>query len=581
MGTEQENLNQPESLLAQPLEYVLPNTYHIEDKEEEYSLYTLLQLTWDYIKAAPEPETDLPTDPVRLEVIKQLTDYYERLYNQCLNDNKNTQSIPREISDIAELIYTNSKFELTEYCPPLYHITKGISKIYLQYIGLIGYMRDYKEMAAHTIPDDTTNHAHYYNKYIDKVHKSYIPYLKTCIDTIAEADRLDRKGLHQLMFQMDYEVVDPHTEIKPLVALIRGVQNSRNFRNRTNTIIGLRDTISMCNTIRILWFLSVLNHNIAGIDDLVPDPDCEVGLDSENPDEILESLQCIKDYIDGAGDNFGNSSDITDSLKDLANTSTNKNKINSYLDLLEYINGLINKALGWLNGLQIQLNLDWAQKILDKLGDLAQKLRDWLNNSYFAHLINKINQVLDMINATLATIKNFMCLLKQFLCKLAGLIHFMDTVIGPLLDQFKAIWDKIKADFNDTIDFFTNTYVNPINNAIRRMVAELARSKLKTRASQLSTAMGQPLTENTTVTKIIDIVLDEFLGIDPTPLALENLKNSTKTAMQQQKDSFKSALSKSNAMNCPPVAIPTLTVPDLSLSVKLPGLNTVNPDVLC
>lgn len=113
------------------------------------------------------------------------------------------------------------------------------------------------------------------------------------------------------------------------------------------------------------------------------------------------------------------------------------------------------------------------------------------------------------------------------------------------------------------------------------MVAELARSKLKTRASELSAAMGQPLTENSTVTKLIDIVLDEFLGIDPKPSALENLKNATKSAMQQQKDSFKSALSKSNAMNCPPVAIPTLTVPDLSLSVKLPGLNTIKPDVLC
>lgn len=577
------------TLIGQPLEVVLPNTYHVDEGEATITFYQLLQQTWEYIQKAPDPTPRPeegypgPTADERLEYIKALTDYYERIYNQCLNDNRDTQSIPREMAEVAELIYTNTKLNLEEFCKPLLDMTKGISKIYYQYYALLTYCRHYKEMIAHEIPDDTTNHAHYYKKYIAKINETYLPKLKDCTETISLLEnRLDRKALYTLMFQMDSSIIDPHTEIKTLVALIRAVQNARLFRNRTNTIIGLRDTISLCNTIRIIWFLNFLNHGIAGIDNLQPNPDCEIGLDSEDPDAILSSLECINSWVDGATGNFEQGAELTEALKGLANSVTNKNRINSYLDLIDWVNDMINFALKWLKELHLHLNLLWLQKILDKLRELFDIIRGWLNNPLLQHLFNKFNKVIDMINKTMAMIQNLMCLIRQLLCVIGGVINFMATVIAPLLNMFKKMVDSAKGDFNATIDHYNNHFLTPIFNAARNMIAEQARGKLKARASQISAAMGQPLTENANVNKIIDASINSYLGKDEDDTGmLTKLKDSSRKAMLAQKDSFKSALSPANSMNCPPITFANLSMPNLSLIARLPGLTPLKLSILC
>ena len=571
-----------ESLVNLPQEIVTKEVRHIADGEPTYTLYALLLETKKYIDATPE-NTSAGV------VSSHLINYYNKVVERLQQDNRDTQAIPDQMIQVCKAIVYNSKFSINHYTPSFEKVLLGLIEIYTQFKALYinskpeNYTTLYKNICKYTesVTDDLKEHYNAYNTFTRAVYDNYIlAFQKESNALSTTSNDRDRNALYNLLFQMDQTIVDIHTEIQPLVNLLIAVQNNRIFRNRETTIIAIKDSISMINMVRVFWYIEKLNYHISAIPSNEIYDDWEKVLEGDDLDRIQELLEWSKTWVKETQKASEQASNITSAMQTITQQAVHKNAITSLPELLEWINTKVETARVWLNSLKLQVNYDFLQNFLDKMGAMAERIRNWLSNNALVDLFNKINEILATVKQITDTIRNVMCLIRQALCMIAGIIHLKESVILPIINNLKAVGQQMAQDLTNTINVAVDTFLKPVNNATKRLVFEMARAKLNARLASISSAIGQPVGESTKIKSVIDGVINTLLGIEGYS-GLEYLKNTATQQMKAIEESFKQALSPASAVNCPPITLPNLVAPNLSLLTKLPTITSIELNISC
>lgn len=571
-----------ESLVNLPQEIVTKEVRHIADGEPTYTLYALLLETKKYIDATPD-NTSAGV------VSSHLINYYNKVVDRLQQDNRDTQAIPDQMIQVCKAIVYNSKFSINHYAPSFEKVILCLIEIYTQFKALYinskpeNYTTLYKNICTYTesVTDDLKEHYNAYNTFTRAVYDNYILAFQKASNALSTTsnDR-DRNALYNLLFQMDQTIVDLHTEIQPLVNLLIAVQNNRIFRNRETTIIAIKDSISMINMVRVFWYIEKLNYHISAIPSNEIYDDWEKVLEGDDLDRIQELLEWSKTWVKETQKASEQASNITSAMQTITQQAVHKNAITSLPELLEWINTKVETARVWLNNLKLQVNYDFLQNFLDKMGVMAERIRNWLSNNALVDLFNKINEILATVKQITDTIRNVMCLIRQALCMIAGIIHLKESVILPIINNLKAVGEQMAQDLTNTINVAVDTFLKPVNNATKRLVFEMARAKLNARLASISSAIGQPIGESTKIKSVIDGVINTLLGIEGYS-GLEYLKNTATQQMKAIEESFKQALSPASAVNCPPITLPNLVAPNLSLLTKLPTITSIELNISC
>lgn len=571
-----------ESLVNLPQEIVTKEVRHIADGEPTYTLYALLLETKKYIDATPD-NTSAGV------VSSHLINYYNKVVDRLQQDNRDTQAIPDQMIQVCKAIVYNSKFSINHYTPSFEKVLLCLIEIYTQFKALYinskpeNYTTLYKNICLYTesVTDDLKEHYNAYNTFTRAVYDNYILAFQKASNALSTTsnDR-DRNALYNLLFQMDQTIVDLYTEIQPLVNLLIAVQNNRIFRNRETTIIAIKDSISMINMVRVFWYIEKLNYHISAIPSNEIYDDWEKVLEGDDLDRIQELLEWSKTWVKETQKASEQASNITSAMQTITQQAVHKNAITSLPELLEWINTKVETARVWLDSLKLQVNYDFLQNFLDKMGAMAERIRNWLSNNALVDLFNKINEILATVKQITDTIRNVMCLIRQALCMIAGIIHLKDSVILPIINNLKAVGEQMAQDLTNTINVAMDTFLKPVNNATKRLVFEMARAKLNARLASISSAIGQPIGESTKIKSVIDGVINTLLGIEGYS-GLEYLKNTATQQMKAIEESFKQALSPASAVNCPPITLPNLVAPNLSLLTKLPTITSIELNISC
>lgn len=564
------------SLLDRDL--VTKEIQHVTVTEDRtYALYSLLQELYSYMQTAEYDSLD--TSPI----LESLASYYERVLAQLLEDNTAEQEIIDDLISLIDNITTYSRISLATFHNELRGVLLSLSKICYQYKALIEYTGLYQDIINYTgtVSDDQTAHYEVYNEFVKNVYETYLTVLMEAIDAIAEHDNSDeRLSLYTFFLQMDESLVGNNVDTQVIVDLLIAVQNSRLYRSRTETMLALKDSFSIINTITILWYFININYKVAGLGLPSIATNWEDILDSDDLESIEKLVGDISDYADSASSMATEASSILATMKNVAYQAINKNSIQSYADLLDFINNLVAKASAWLDSLNITITYEALQAFLNKLESLAQRLSAWLNDLANAEIFETINNIISLINATTETIRNVMCLVNQALCLVASILNWQTTILTPIVNQFTNLVNSLATDVSTTVSSITSTLVSPIADAIRTLVYETARTKLKAKAASAATAIGQDVSAISTVSSVIDEVIDSALGGSNSSI-LSYLTTTATSEIENVYNSIISAISTTSTTNCSPITTSTITAPNLAISVKLPSLSSINLDISC
>lgn len=435
------------------------------------------------------------------------------------------------------------------------------------------------------IDTDDIKYLKSYTQFVkDSVESYVIPLLQLASELENENNNL-KLSAYTFLLENDYSIIEQYTDNKYFTFNLVQVQNARLYRNRDETIIAINDSITVTNIIKTAWFYIYLTY-LAYINNTDRDFSIfdklkeliESFLESQDYNKLDEILDLIK-KLETDDTNNKNMSEIIDAIN-TANKTTPKLKINSYPELLKYIQDYMNNLNSLLKGLQIRPDYSKIQDAIDSLTRLVNKLLDWLPSGALGlEQVAKINKMIATINETIQTLNTVLCTIRQLLCLVAGYINFKDTVIAPLLKQTEKLIDQASQGLKTLESAFT-VQLNEINNIIRDSVFELAKVKCLAKTYEVSVAAGQQTDTNWTT--IYSAAVEAAVTGKSSDSIFASMKNSASNYVNQIKDQYTSTLQSKSSVNCPPLSSSNLNIKQPNTKkVYVPGLSSVKLSVSC
>lgn len=570
-----------------PVDRILYEIYHIDTaKEQESTLYLILLELKSYIEKLEIPkETDRDYKKVIEQVTKEYELFAERIYQQLLKDNNETKAFISQIIETADFIikYTQAPITLS---PDLSYLVNSIYHIEMQYNALIAYINKYAQQCQIQIENDDIK---YHNSYVSFVKWVVETYLSELLDLSSKLDtgKTNLKlATFTYLMENDYSIIDKFTISDYFTVNLVKVQNARLYRNREDTIIAIGDSIQVLNVIKTCWTYIYTTYLMLQRDttrDLTIYQQLKDIIDAFLNNLDLSLLDKIEDLISKLPTDDTNDkeqSEIISGTNDLNKGLVSNNKISSYPELLDKLKDWADKFTDFIKDLQLRPDYGILQDLLNSLTKLLDKLNEllktpgWINDT-----IKKINKIIGLVKDTIETINKIVCSIRQLLCIIAGYIHFMDSVVAPLLNQYKKLLSQAKQGYDDLVSIF-DSQLDTVNNLIRKSVFQLARVKALAQTYQCSVDANKTTDPNWT-TVFSDAVEYAITGKSNASI-LALMKAKTGSYVNDIMAEFNKGLTKHSGVNCPPIIAPSLSlnIPSFKRSY-IASLDSVTLTVLC
>lgn len=566
-----------------PLDRILYNIYHIDiDQSEQSDLHTLIKELRTYIDTLPkEYNPDYNTDPV----ILNYEDFANRIYLQLLKDNKASKLYIQDIIDNIDYIQ-QYKVIPTSQSVDLTYLLTAIKANLNQYTALLDYIQKYQEQYKVQVLSDDVKYHNSFVSFVSYTVNNYINILAELSTTLENTNNNLKRATYTYLLELDYSIIDTYTDNQYFTANLVAVQNSRLFRNRKDTIIAIGDAISVLNIIRMLWFyiyttqLSLSSNTeqdntntYQQIQDLI-----DQFLENFDP-TLLDKILDYLDQLDTDDTNINNKSEIITATKD-ASKSLPSLTIKSFPELIDKLIGFINSFQKTLSILQLNPNYSALQNLLNKLTLLLETILSLLPKGTWAkEQLAKVNKFIDKINTYINKISQLLCSMRQLLCIISGFIYFNESVTQPMLNQIKSLISQATNGLTTLTSMF-DSEIEMANNIIRKAIFELARVKCLSKTYSVSVAAGKS-TDSNWITAYNAAVETAITGKSNDSI-FELMKASASSYITSLQDQFNKSISKSSAVNCPPIISPKLNlrVPSLRKNYY-PSINKVNTQVIC
>lgn len=589
--------------------YVADGYQHSRVPDPESSLNLILQELFEWIDSL-QKDGGYPQDKFK----EGLEEYADRVVDQITNGVEDNKTNGR---NFAGSIENNCKKILSFDNPIEYKVSN--SSVRLEYLLLcVGeiarvYQEGFTNMDSLKVLKDTLY------GYIENVNqerlvdlntyksftksaaegfvKDYLLFSRDFVDlqVYAEDYPKERLVIYDFLFQfIDEELVNFNCDITLLVSLLVAIQNNRIFPSREDVIIAVGDNISILNFVKMIQFscklmreILIENNSSKPDDAIYPIISDLVSSFIQNNDmsllpEISDAISSLNKNVEIIDRESKAGTDTSNALKGAGNSMFDL-KIESYMDLLNDYQSMLNSISNELNKLQIKPNYELLDNALRDLENLADHINYLIQNNVVADAIkdfmNELNEILDAINATNEAINQTLCVIQQALCIIGGWLNFMDTVVGPLLEKLNQLVDDLVSYWDDAVDSVMSI-VDLVNKAIRAICYAEVEAKLLAKSQEAAVASGETYDGTWGVNYVdsVNSVILSALGQEgPT---IQELTTQTQNKMNDLKNAFVSALS---GANCPPIELPnlTLTLPKLNLALSLPKMTQISFDLKC
>lgn len=558
-----------------------PLYQHTKTQVKDSDLYIILSDLRQFLGNLPLDINDLQFT---------LSQYINDILTQCKKDNAKALLQANEILNTALAILTNTR--LSELNAPLYNIVKGIDLIFKQYVALLEYIQIYVAQTQYEVKDDNPAHAKSFYDYVDSVFNVYV------YELLAPAEFMDsiessttKYALYSLLMQADSSIVDKYTNIAPFASILQSVQNNRIYRNRETMIITLGEAIAVCNLIRVMWYLYKLTYATLGISNADSSNLYQQLLSlinqflaNRNPNllsDILALINQLQDELASKGDASNDLSQIASALLTIQKLQK-KTWIERYSDFLDRLSQRINALNALMSSFKINIDMQWLNDLLTPLVDFLNDIVKWLSSDILSKYYNQVNELIAVVNKTIQTLKDVTCALKQAMCLINNAINFYDKNLIPAIKQIKDEALRAKDSAETILNEVEKSVLGKVEKALRLLVYEKARLKLKSQSTQayMQAGDGYTIAEfGKLYNDIVDTIINQALDL-PTPNVLSSLKEQARQIVNEVYNDLKEQAT--NPERCQPVLqITNLKIPNLTLRSNIPRLNKINLDIKC
>lgn len=516
-----------------------------------------------------------------------LADFVPNNYTDSVTIGQETIENQSQVEVVDTRIYTH----IEDYSLDLKYLIRSIREVYEQHNTLLEWVQlHYQPQYKVIIANDDIKYAKSYVEFVDS---SCSGYLDAILQLGRSLDYVDREQIqlapYKLLFDTSAQVVLNNTNADMFVTNLLSVQNSRLFRNREDTITAISESISLVNLIKLCWSLfnityEILRLNRDGESDIYKEllklvMEFLKSRDTSLLDRILELLQKSELEANKEAENADKLAGLVGQL-DKINKGFLQNMIDRWMNMLDKFSQWLDRLNSFLNKLQIRPNYKIIQDFLDMVAGFFNILNGLLYSEKLAQLINLINNLIGALERTIEVFNKLLCSIQRMLCMIAGLIHFKDSFLNPLLQRMTNLLGQI-MDGADMILGQLGVLGKITNDAIRKLVYERARMKLNSISYQAGTIVGQA--SDKSWGQIYKEAVQMAIDGQVSPGFLDSLTAGAKEQFNQIKEDFKAALSASNAVNCPPIALPDLyfNMPPVSLMGNMPKIKKLNINIRC